>query len=492
MVNHFDHFHRFVLGMVIAVLNPGVLDSKQDKTDEACLSVDNPQKFMVLGQSKDLGTCRSRKKNGDMCHAIVNLGACEHCVYHVKQEYSKMSTRSELQSATSGRGLDALRNKVLGKSEVFYGGQSFLAVPAKKNPKQIAKDNRRLEMLREQNQSARVLTANDNNRLERLFEQQPTPEDTFAVHSVVSSAVNYNKPVSSKIAAGVDANISQRLKDLERLKQLEALHANKTSNNVEKEPAPLASKLENKLATPMRTPTLSRSSFSIDLPASAKKSELAKAKALAVLKKKPIEKSNPNFIKYRGTVEGKKRANTGMISRDPSEIKKQKLTDDAEKFRKERIQKIMETSSSHSDLIVEHANEAQEKYFSKQLKKEAMEEKMLSTFEIDCKAVVCLKCRYTAFSSADRCKKEGHPIKIIDAKKRFYQCSDCGSRTATVHRMPQMSCKNCQGSRWQRTAMIKERITERVGEQLSIRGDEEMFIGSLHGNANLNLCVAES
>lgn len=101
--------------MVIAVLNPGVLDSKQDKTDEACLSADNPQKFMLLGQSKDLGTCRSRKKNGDMCHAIVNLGACEHCVYHVKQEYSKMSTRSELQSATSGRGLDALRNKVLGK-----------------------------------------------------------------------------------------------------------------------------------------------------------------------------------------------------------------------------------------------------------------------------------------------------------------------------------------------------------------------------------------
>lgn len=165
--------------MVVSVLNPGVFDSKQDKTDEACLSVDNPQKFMILGQSKDLGTCRSRKKNGDMCHAIVNLGACEHCVYHVKQEYSKMSVRSELQSATSGRGLDALRNKVLGKSEVFYGGQSFLAVPAKKNPKLIAKDRKRLDMLSEQNQSSQILSAKDNNRLQCLSEQRKTPDNGF-------------------------------------------------------------------------------------------------------------------------------------------------------------------------------------------------------------------------------------------------------------------------------------------------------------------------
>lgn len=304
----------------------------------------------------------------------------------------------------------------------------------------------------------------------------------------MAAAVNFNRPATSKIANGVEANVSQRLKDLERLKQLEALN----SNNLEKEQPTTATKVENKYTTPARTPTLSRSSFSIDLPASAKKSDFAKAKALEILKKKPIEKSNPNFIKYRGTVEGKKRVNSELISREPDEIKKQKLSDDAEKFRKERIQQIMGAKSSHSDLIDEYANDAQEKYFNKQLKKEAMEEKMLNTFEIDCKAIVCLKCKYTAFSSADRCKNEGHPIKIIDAKKRFYQCSDCGSRTATVHRMPQMSCKNCQGSRWQRTGMIKERVTERVGEQLSIRGDEEMFIGSLQGTANLNLCVAES
>lgn len=303
----------------------------------------------------------------------------------------------------------------------------------------------------------------------------------------LSMAVNYNKPATSKIAAGVDTNVSQRLKDLERLRQLEALDESKAQDKTQKEPVIVASKpVTNSI------PTLSRSSFSIDLPASDKRTAQAKAKALAILKNKPIEKSNPNFIKYRGTVEGKKRVQSEMISRDPSEIKRQKITEDADKFRQERIRKIMETKSTHSDLIDEHAKDAEDKYFSKQVKKEAMEEKMLNTFEIDCKAVVCLKCRYTAFSSADRCKNEGHPIKVIDAKKRFYQCSDCGYRTATVHRMPQTTCKNCQGSKWQRAAMIKERVTERVGEQLSIRGDEEMFLGNLNGNGNLNLCVAES
>lgn len=102
---------------------------------------------MILGRSKDYGICKSKKKNGENCTAIVNLSTCEFCVYHVKQEYGKMSGRSELQSNTSGRGLNALRNKVLGKSEVFYGGKSFIAEPSKPSQKHKAKDQQRLMSL---------------------------------------------------------------------------------------------------------------------------------------------------------------------------------------------------------------------------------------------------------------------------------------------------------------------------------------------------------
>lgn len=136
-------------GMVIGVLNPSVFPRKDGKISEPALSIDNHLKVMILGKSKDYGTCKSRKKNGEMCSVIVNLNVCEFCVYHVKQEYNKLSTRSELQSATSGRGLQSLRNKVLGKSEVFYGGKSFVAETATKSKKIAAKDQNRLMTLSE-------------------------------------------------------------------------------------------------------------------------------------------------------------------------------------------------------------------------------------------------------------------------------------------------------------------------------------------------------
>lgn len=136
-------------GMVIGVLNPSVFPRKDGKSSEPALTIDNNLNVMVLGKSKDYGTCKSRKKNGEMCTVIVNLNVCEYCVYHVKQEYGKLSGRSELQSATSGRGLQALRNKVLGKSEVFYGGKSFVAEVAMKNKKVTAKDQKRLMSLSE-------------------------------------------------------------------------------------------------------------------------------------------------------------------------------------------------------------------------------------------------------------------------------------------------------------------------------------------------------
>lgn len=145
-------------GMIIAILNPSVF-SRKDNNGESSLSIDSSQRVMILGRSKDYGICKSKKKNGEPCTAIVNLGVCEFCVYHVKQEYGKMSGRSELQSATSGRGLQTLRNKVLGKSEVFYGGKSFMAEAAKPSQKLKAKDQQRLASLSDTFQSSPMAAA---------------------------------------------------------------------------------------------------------------------------------------------------------------------------------------------------------------------------------------------------------------------------------------------------------------------------------------------
>lgn len=144
----FKELWKTAQGMVIAVLNPSVF-SRKDSSGESSVSIDSAQRVMILGKSKDFGTCKSKKKNGDPCSSIVNLNVCEYCIYHVKQEYGKFSARSELQSATSGRGLQSLRNKVLGKSEVFYAGKSYMAESSKPSKKVTEKDRNRLMSLSE-------------------------------------------------------------------------------------------------------------------------------------------------------------------------------------------------------------------------------------------------------------------------------------------------------------------------------------------------------
>lgn len=132
----------------------------------------------------------------------------------------------------------------------------------------------------------------------------------------------------------------------------------------------------------------------------------------------------------------------------------------------------------------------EDEYFGKLEKKEMMEEKMLNTMKVDCKAVICLTCKYKAFSAAQRCKDERHPLKVVDAEKRFYECENCTNRVTTLFRIPKQSCSNCQGSNWKRVGMIREKKCL-LGEGLSIRGDEEAFIGSVQTKGNLNLCVAD-
>ncbi|XP_062545953.1 protein MCM10 homolog [Armigeres subalbatus] len=490
-------------GMVISVLNPGVLDRNEDKNIEAVLSIDKSAKVMILGQSRDMGTCRSRKKNGERCTAVVNLDKCEYCVYHVKQEYNKACNRGGLISSTAGRGLNELRNKVLGKNEVFYGGQSFSAVKAKKNPKQVEKDKHRMMTLSEYYQSPFQGSGSSNG----------------SSHSQSSSSIpSYRQEQNSKSsqnkgsAAGLELNIKQREKDVERLKQL-GLSCTSGSLSLSKEVIPASKEVPKKdtpLLTPRLsapngfenrsfsleskpTPRLSTGNFVIDLGTSPKQALQSRQKAANILKTKPLEKSNPNFIKYRGTEKGKKRALEEIQTKEDLEngnlSKKQKLEQD-DKARKDRLKAIMDATSSHTDLIKAHEDEEQEKYFKDLERKEAMEEKMMNTYKVECKAVICVQCKYIAFSAADRCKEERHELKVRDAEKRFFKCADCGNRTVSLHRLPKTTCKNCQSSRWERCAMMRDKKGN-VGAGLSIRGDEEKFLGSCANSANLNLLVPE-
>lgn len=296
----------------------------------------------------------------------------------------------------------------------------------------------------------------------------------------------------------MESNSSQRSKDLARLKSLNVDTSKFSSSQpaTQEQSASLrnsrpslsfSSNVQNMAPTLSAAPKLN-SFTSLSFSIGKSSNDLAKAKAAAILQKNPLEKSNPNFIKYRGSA--KKRAHSEISA--PADVdsaeKKQKLADEVEKFKNDRIKQLLQARSSHSDLIEAHENNVQDQYFNKLEKKEAMEEKMLNTTKMECKAVICLQCKYKSFSAAQRCKDEKHKLKVVDAEKRFFECEDCGNRTITLFLIPQTTCSNCEGSRWKRTGMIRDKSALKA-QPLSIRGDEETFIGNVV-NANINLCVA--
>lgn len=40
---------------------------------QVSLTVDHPQKVLLMGEAQDYGTCKGVKKNGEPCSQIVNL-----------------------------------------------------------------------------------------------------------------------------------------------------------------------------------------------------------------------------------------------------------------------------------------------------------------------------------------------------------------------------------------------------------------------------------
>lgn len=135
---------------------------------QVSLTVDHPQKVLLMGEAQDYGTCKAAKKNGEPCSQIVNMVGpspspvphfgstplcltavpvsvclflsqyeCQYCQYHVKAQYKKMSSkRAELQSSFSGKAPNKVKGKGGGLRErlcqdgFYYGGMSSAACAA--------------------------------------------------------------------------------------------------------------------------------------------------------------------------------------------------------------------------------------------------------------------------------------------------------------------------------------------------------------------------
>ncbi|XP_071442899.1 protein MCM10 homolog [Hetaerina americana] len=522
------------VGTVIGILNPSVLNNR-DSGSIATLSVNNAQKIMVIGTSKDFGYCKSWKKNGEKCTAFVNMGDCEYCVYHVQTEYRKYSQRSELQSPTGGS-LQALKNKILGKNEVFYGGKSFIA--DKKVSKHKAKDQQRLKKLSdffdspklEMEQQVPLVSKGlsfshqmkDADRLSRLMESPSGSASLSSSQAKASPSVLKSKTITrgkcvleslGKLDKKSEATASQIMQTLgNHDKKVEATPSQimqTLGKHVKKVEATPSEVIQSpKLSQTFLSPILGRGangSESIDLDCSfnQKQKNRAKLQALQWIKKNgPLQKNNPNSVKKEvKSVGASKRSRDAEEEVEdvgtsqnvsPNRIGKDSKNSSSLKFSAEKMKEIMEKGSKHAELLEIADLEAEDKYFHQLEKKEQMEEKMLNTFKLECKAVRCLKCKYLAFSASDYCKAQGHATKVVNAIKRFFKCHDCGNRTVSLDLFPVKPCNNCGGAHWERAPMMREKKGPILpSEVLSIRGLEEKYVGSIQTGGNLNLLIPE-
>lgn len=576
----YKKFWKTAAGTVLGVMNPNVLESKDEK-DQATLSTDSAAKVLILGTSRDMGICKSVTKAGNPCTAVVNRSKCEYCVYHVQKEYKQCSRRADLQSSGNGRGLGSPANsKSFGPKKIQASitqgqPQNFFGVPAKRNAKLDQKDRERLALL---------------TGAKKIEKKEDNPEKEKQVIDKNLEGKSLGEKISEKKKQMVELTSNQAKKDFDRLNKLKKLASkaesesqvskerplsqNKSPDNLtstkkegftlskfqemkDESAAPFSkipgftrSKLQewtmkqgygtssqDKNSAPSATKTLnlnclSRSSKSsnslsksnslaksfgpiknaldssafsspsvprlgngimsgsIDFsePISKKQVVVAKLNALKFVREKGgFSKSNVNKI-----LESKEKKEQNLKrKRDPDDVvKEEKKLKEAKKL-SEKFKQLMEATSSHVNLIEKSEEEEKEKYFGKLEIKEKMEEKMMTTFKIDCKAVTCSVCKYTAFSSSDMCKELRHPIRVINAVKRFFKCRDCGNRTVALDKMPKLSCNKCNSSNWQRAPMMDEKKAAIPGASLSIRGGEEKFIGSYVQDANLNLLMPE-
>lgn len=619
---------KTVQGTVVGVLNPTVMEQKEKSSEEATLSVNNSDRIMVLGHSKDFGICRSQKKSGDPCTAFVNKNRCEYCIYHVKSEYQKFSGRSDLQSTFAGSGPNALRNKVLGKNEVFYAGKSFTAVkgPSKRSTQKLrikdegilealssgvrvntdinirAKNlNKRaankidasvsqrkkdLELLQKLSTSSKKIeaadvtsgtrissvTGNNSAKTTKNIAQYDRTFDLFGggleakrnFDGTVSSSVNLTD--SKNTALDVIAKLKAKKVPIEEPKvdvnsddnenkiigtildlplfddELEALNYDSDDLNIDKSKIiespkqrtivkdtskkiqkpintnvsnpkivtklqaeskspnyTLPQKIKKSVDVPIRNTGSSKSNLpfdipllsgfsgkSIDLNTPIYKSHVNRAKQNAITyvqRNGPIAKVDPMNI---NSTKRKAPAHTDIST--PAAKKLKEIQEN--EFMTQRFKKIMAATSKHPELLQKVDDQEQDKYFHNMEIKEKMEEKMLETFKVNCKAVKCLKCKYTSFSASDRCKAEKHPLKVYDTVKRFFKCSNCSNRTVCLTVVPLEGCQKCVNGKWERCAMIAERNVKTL-TQLSIRGGEERYVGGAVTNANINLMVPE-
>jgi minichromosome maintenance protein 10 len=131
----FDKFWKLTPGTVIAILNPNIMPPmKADTGRFSVILTSSDDTVLELGTARDLGFCKTVKKDGKTCDAWIDKRHTEYCDFHVNEALQKtIAGRMEVNTMNFG--------KKRGGGSAMYGARKFNSTvvrewkdPSKKEP----------------------------------------------------------------------------------------------------------------------------------------------------------------------------------------------------------------------------------------------------------------------------------------------------------------------------------------------------------------------
>ncbi|KAJ8046617.1 Protein MCM10-like [Holothuria leucospilota] len=503
--SHEDHW-KTVEGSVVGLLNAKVMPQKDNSSNELSLSVDNSQKLIVLGKSKDLGWCKGKRKDGASCTMFVNKADSEWCDFHIQSQYKKQcAKRTDLQASFSGLNPTAAMKKAT--QNVIYGGKMFNATrnrsqPKNPNKKMILKSlgAKYADFIQEE-LKPKCVTLLGKDKLEddtlvsvsgatkefHSLLSKPTPgSQNFIRHMVEAEKAKDAVPV-----AAADLIKQHKLQINSSIKMRKASLENSRAGSSNKEnnlclSNGISGKSRNKGLIDLDVDT-QQDSFKSKSSARMTREELAKAKAVALIKRKgKLEKKDPNEtqktkkpLDERALKEIRKRTEANRKSssdettegEEPQKKKRKVVFGEVVDLDSDEMKEVLGATSIYEGAL---EVEMEERYFSQMEAKEKLELRMDAIKEKQCKVVSCKQCKFTWFCASSLCKAENHKLFWHEATQRFFKCYDCNTRTITFFRYPTRHCRNCRSGKFVRVSMLN--VREKDDNPLLLRGEERKWV----------------
>ncbi|KAI0377745.1 hypothetical protein F5Y04DRAFT_263598 [Hypomontagnella monticulosa] len=104
----FDRYWKLVPGTLLAILNPNIMPPPPGRTDTGRFSLvinSGQDTILEIGTARDLGFCKSVKKDGALCNSWVNRKRTEFCEFHMNLGLAKhRQARQDVNAFNTGLG----------------------------------------------------------------------------------------------------------------------------------------------------------------------------------------------------------------------------------------------------------------------------------------------------------------------------------------------------------------------------------------------------